>query len=383
MTENEKIRICIVGAGTRFLGGISYYTIHLVNALARHNNVSVILMRKLLPTRLYPGWKRVGASLTSLEFDPAVRVFDGVDWYWVPSMLRALLFLLRERPDVVVFQWWSGTVLHSYLLLALVSRLLGARIVIEFHEVQDPGEAKLPLAQVYVRLVVPFLVRLARGFVIHSEYDRKLLQSHYDLEQRPAALIPHGPYNHYQSGEREQERRIAPESCCNLLFFGLIRPYKGLEDLIMAFDSLPENEIDRYWVTIVGETWEGCTMPASLIERSRYRDRITFVNRYVSDVEVSKFFSEADAVVFPYHRSSSSGPLHIAMSCGLPVVVTRVGGLIEAVAGYDGAIVASPGDPAALQDALLKVAELRGKQFVDPNSWEYTAARYDELFNAL
>ena len=124
-------------------------------------------------------------------------------------------------------------------------------------------------------------------------------------------------------------------------------------------------------------------MPASLIERSRYRDRITFVNRYVSDVEVSKFFSEADAVVFPYHRSSSSGPLHIAMSCGLPVVVTRVGGLIEAVAGYDGAIVASPGDPAALRDALLKVAELRGKQFVDPNSWEYTAARYDELFNAL
>jgi glycosyltransferase involved in cell wall biosynthesis len=383
MTENEKIRICIVGAGTRFLGGISYYTIHLVNALARHNNVSVILMRKLLPTRLYPGWKRVGASLTSLEFDPAVRVFDGVDWYWLPSMLRALLFLLRERPDVVVFQWWSGTVLHSYLLLALVARLLGARIVIEFHEVQDPGEAELPLAQVYVRLVVPFLVRLARGFVIHSEYDRKLLQSHYDLEQRPAALIPHGPYNHYQSAEREQERRIAPESCCNLLFFGLIRPYKGLEDLIMAFDSLPENEIDRYWVTIVGETWEGCTMPASLIERSRYRDRITFVNRYVSDVEVSKFFSEADAVVFPYHRSSSSGPLHIAMSCGLPVVVTRVGGLIEAVAGYDGAIVASPGDPAALQDALLKVAELRGKQFVDPNSWEYTAARYDELFNAL
>ena len=326
MTENKKMRICIVGAGTRFLGGISYYTIHLVNALARHNNVSVILMRKLLPTRLYPGWKRVGASLTNLEFDPAVRVFDGVDWYWLPSMLRALLFLLRERPDVVVFQWWSGTVLHSYLLLALVARLLGTRIVIEFHEVQDPGEAKLPLAQVYVQLVVPFLVRLACGFVIHSEYDRKLLESHYDLKQRPTALIPHGPYDRYQLGESKQKRRIAPELCCNLLFFGLIRPYKGLEDLIVAFDSLPENEIDRYWLTIVGETWEGCTLPASLIERSRYRDRITFVNRYVSDVEVSKFFSEADAVIFPYHRSSSSGPLHIAMSCGLPVVVTRVGG---------------------------------------------------------
>ena len=133
-------------------------------------------MRQLLPTRFYPGRERVGAKLTQLEYDPAARVFDGVDWYWLPSMIRALLFLIRERPDVVVFQWWSGTVLHSYLLLALVARLLGARIVIEFHEVLDPGEAKLPLAQSYVRLVAPILVRMARGFVVHSEYDKKLLQ---------------------------------------------------------------------------------------------------------------------------------------------------------------------------------------------------------------
>ena len=147
MTTNGQLRICVVGAGTRFLGGISYYTLHLVNALARSHVVSLILMRQLLPTCFYPGRKRVGARLTWLEYDPLVRVFDGVDWYWLPSMLRALLFLLRERPDAVVFQWWSGTVLHSYLLLALVSRLLRVQTVIEFHEVLDPGEAKLPVAQ--------------------------------------------------------------------------------------------------------------------------------------------------------------------------------------------------------------------------------------------
>ena len=47
---------------------------------------------------------------------PRVRVFDGVDWFWLPSLLRALAFLVRQRPDVVVLQWWSGTVLHSYLI---------------------------------------------------------------------------------------------------------------------------------------------------------------------------------------------------------------------------------------------------------------------------
>jgi glycosyltransferase involved in cell wall biosynthesis len=383
MTENRQLRVCVVGAGKRFLSGISYYTLHLVNALAQSYKVSVILMRQLLPTCFYPGRRRVGANLTRLEYDPGVRVFDGVNWYWLPSMLRSLMFLIQERPDMIVFQWWSGTVLHSYLLLAWVARLLGAQVVIEFHEVLDTGEAKLLLAQVYVRLIAPLLVRLAHGFVVHSEYDRKLLQGHYDLEKRPIALIPHGPYNYYQLSCREQEHRTAPPMCCNFLFFGVIRPFKGLEDLIVAFDALPENEITGYWLTIVGETWEGWSLPADLINRSRYRDRISFVNRYVTDEEVTQFFAAADAVVLPYHRSSMSGPLHIAMSCGLPVVVTSVGGLIEAVAGYGGAILIPPGNPAALQSALLQVAKLRGKRYTDSHSWDLSATRYQELFDAL
>ncbi len=383
MTKNKHLRVCVIGAGTRFLSGMSHYTARLTNTLAQFHEVSAILMRQLLPTRFYPGRQRVGASLTSLEYDSHVRVFDGVDWYWLPSILRSLAFLLRERPKIVVFQWWSGTVFHTYLLLALVARLLKARVVIEFHEVVDSGEAKLLLAQAYVRLVAPFLVRLAHGFVIHSGYDGKLLQRYYNLAKRPVAVIPHGPYNQYLVGDREQEQQRMPASCCNLLFFGLIRPYKGLEDLIRAFDSLPENEIGKYWLTIVGETWEGWTLPAKLIEESRYRDRITCVNRYVSDEEVSQFFARADAVVLPYHRSSASGPLHIAMSCGLPVVVTSVGGLIEAVASYEGAILVPPEDPAMLQKGLLQVRALCGKRYEDPHSWGHTAAGYQALFDTL
>jgi glycosyltransferase involved in cell wall biosynthesis len=383
MTENRQLRVCVVGAGTRFLSGISYHTIRLVNALAQYHEVSAILMRQLLPTRFYPGWQRVGANLTRLEYDPAVRVFDGVDWYWLPGMLRALVFLKRERPDVVVFQWWSGTVLHSYLLLALVARLLGARVVIEFHEVLDPGEAKLPLIHAYVRLVAPLMVRLAHRFVVHSEHDGKLLQSHYDIEKRPVTVIPVGPLLQYQSTKGEQEHPTVPTSCCNLLFFGLIRPYKGLEDLIRAFDTLPENEISKYWLTIVGETWEGWTLPADLINRSRHRNRITFVNRYVSDEEAVEFFAGADAVVLPYRRSSASGPLHIAMNCGLPVVVTRVGCMIEDVAGYDGAILVPPDNPTALQSGLLQVGKLHGKRFTNPHSWDHVARRYEAIFDAI
>src|SRR6266700_3036841 len=384
MTENRQLRVSVIGPGKRFLGGISYYTIHLVNALTRSYKISLILMRRLLPARFYPGRKRIGMNLTRLAYEPEVRVFDGIDWYWVPSMLRSLMFLKREDPHVVVFQWWSGTVLHSYLLLALMARVLvRAKVVIEFHEVLDPAEANLPLVQAYVRFVAPLVVRQAHGFVIHSEYDRTLLQRHYNLKQRPIAVIPHGPFNHYQLAIKEQERPTAPTSCCNLLFFGLIRPYKGLDVLIRAFDALPEHESSKYWLTIVGETWEGWTVPVDLISQSRYRERITFVNRYVSDAEAAQFFVGADALILPYRCSSASGPLHTAMSFGLPVVVTRVGGLIEALASYEGAVLVPPDDPVALQNALLQVVNMRGRRYTDPHSWERTIAGYHTLFDTI
>jgi glycosyltransferase involved in cell wall biosynthesis len=338
-------------------------------------------MRQLLPTTFYPGRKRVGANLTQLEYAPTVKVFDGIDWYWLPSMVRALVFLAQERPDEVVLQWWTGTVFHSYLLIAVVAKLLGANVIVEFHEVLDTGEAKLLIARLYVRFIAPFIVRLASGFVIHSEYDRELLMRHYNLEKRLITLIPHGPYYHHATA-CEQKFPNTDTSCYNLLFFGVIRPYKGLEDLILAFDALPKHVADTYQITIVGETWEGWDKPKMLIEQSQYRNRITFVNRYVTDSELVQFFEEAHAVVLPYHRSSTSGPLHIAMSYGLPVVVTKVGGLVEAVRNYEGAILVEPENAGELQNALLQVVHLCGKRYRNPRSWEHTNSGYSALFDA-
>src|SRR5258708_35264198 len=121
----------------------------------------------------------------------------------------------------------------------------------------------------------PPVVSLAHGFVIHSECDRKLLQRHYNLEQRPVALIAHGPYNHYQLATGGQGHRIAPAACCNLLSFGLIRPHKGLEVLISASEALPANEIVQYWLPFVGKTGEGVTQPPTPIHPTRNRHALT------------------------------------------------------------------------------------------------------------
>lgn len=380
---NSRLRICVVGSSTRFLSGISYYTIRLANALANSHQVSVILMRQLMPARFYPGQKRVGAPLTQQRFVPEVEVYDGVDWYWIPSILRGISFLIRERPDVIIFQWWTGTVLHSYLLLARMARLLGARVILEFHEVLDTGEARHGLIQAYVKGFIRGLIRGSSGFVIHSEFDRAELKKEYPLNDRPVAIIPHGPYDQYDLSGSQSPAREAPMSCCNLLYFGVIRPFKGLEDLVQAFDSISQDEIDQYWLTVVGETWEGWTLPAELIARSCYRERITFINRYVRDDEAAAFFAGADVVVLPYHRSSSSGPLHIAMSQGLPVIITEVGGLTEAVEDYKGAVLIPPDDPEALRDVIRRARDLRGKRFDNPRSWEQIILRYSSFINSV
>jgi glycosyltransferase involved in cell wall biosynthesis len=160
----------------------------------------------------------------------------------------------------------------------------------------------------------------------------------------------------------------------NLLFFGTIRPYKGLEELLEVFNGLTEQEASGLWLTVVGETWENCTEPARLIATSPHRDRITFVNDYVPDEVVSAAFAHADVIVLPYRRSSSSGPLHVAMSWGLPVVVTRVGGLPEAAEGYGGAVFVPPADPPALKAAIGQAVTLAGRRFPDPRDWAESAS---------
>lgn len=374
-------RVCVVGPSTRFLSGITYYTFGLCAALSTRYDVSAILMRRLLPTALYPGRKRVGATISALQLPPTVQRFDGVDWFWMPTLLRALWFLGRRRPHALILQWWTGTVLHTYLALAVLARLRGARVVVEFHEVLDTGEDRLAWAGAYVRTVAPWLFRLAGGYVVHSEYDRQLVIDRYGLPTNRIATIPHATYDHYHE-QRGARQRMAPEECCNLLYFGVIRPYKGLEDLIRAFDAIPAEEIAGYWLTVVGETWEGWTLPCELIAQSRYRERITFVNHYVPDDDVDGLFAGADVVVLPYHRSSQSGPLHVALHYGLPAVVTAVGGLVEAVAGYEGAVLTEPANPAALLQAIRQAAAWRGTRFADPRGWDATADRYHAFLAA-
>lgn len=378
--DTRRPRVMVVGAGWRFTSGISYYTCRLTNAFAETTDTSALLMRQLVPTRLYPGRARVGRAVHALEYAPAVHVYDGVDWYWGRSMRDAVRFITAERPDVLVLQWWTGAVLHSYLRLARLVHRYGGRVVIEWHEVQDTGEARIPGVARYVVTAMRQLLRRVDGHVVHSRYDLELLRRTYPLPDARVAVAPHGPYDHYDRPEPDAPRR---DDAFVFLYFGVIRPYKGVEDLVAAFELLPEAVRSASRLVIVGETWEGWTAPLEAVAASPVNDRITVVNRYVDDAEVARYFAAADAVVLPYRRSSSSGPLHIAMSAGLPVVVASVGGLVEAAGDYPGVSFVPTRDPAALATAMAALPARRGERFDDPHSWGRTVDVYGELLTRL
>ena len=382
----RSLRVCVVGSGTRFLSGITVYTVRLANALAAHNQVTVITMRGLLPRRFYPGRQRVGQSLSEVSLDPRIERFDGIDWYWLPSMVRGLWFMGRRRPDVIILQWWTGTVLHTYLALALAARLFRTRVVVEFHEVLDTGEAGMAPVRAYVRFMAPLVVRLASAFAVHSTYDEALVRSTYRIKRRqPVVVLPHGPHDHYHAPPGDEPlppMREPDSSVCNLLFFGVIRPYKGLEDLVEAFGAIPQDRIERYWLTVVGETWEGWSLPEQLIAASRYRQRITFVNRYVHDNELDAFLRGADVVVLPYRRSSLSGPLHVAMGYGLPIVMTETGGNVEAAEGYGGITLVPPANTEELRQAI-EACTPSAARYGHPHSWQETSTKYEKLFEDL
>jgi glycosyltransferase involved in cell wall biosynthesis len=130
-----------------------------------------------------------------------------------------------------------------------------------------------------------------------------------------------------------------------LLFFGLVREYKGLDILVEACSLLPEN----YRIIAAGENYT---------DRNFDSPRLLWNNSFVPDNEVGTWFNAADIVVLPYRRATQSGIAQIALSFRKPMVVTRAGGLPETVTDGITGVVAEKITPRSVADAIMKCSSL-------------------------
>jgi len=381
-----KTKICVVGPSKKFLSGISYYTIRLANALAHDYGVSVLCFRDLLPKFLFPGSKHVGKDLATLDYGENVKVFNGMDYNNPLTWYHAYRFLKQEKPDVVILQWWTSSVAHMHLLISLISAIsTKAKVIIEFHEVVDPLEESILPIRIYSRIMGRFLVKRASRYVTHSESDRRLVAAKYRIPDERVHVIPHGLYDQYRAASGDEARKtLGLGGDYVILTFGLIRPYKGIPNLIKAFGELPEDTAGRSRLLIVGEIWEDREAVTKAVAACKYKERITLVDEYIPDDAIPFYFNAADVVALPYLRASQSGVAHIAMAFGKPIVVSKVGGLEESMADYAGTYFVPPGDTAAIREALQKLFAERPAGFEPPaRGWDVTREKYADVISRI
>lgn len=382
MENPGKTRIAIIGPSPRFLSGISYYTMLLANALSVKELVSVLLFRNMLPKRLFPGHARVGSDLATITYHKGISVHEQLDWFNPGTWIIGYRDVLRS--DVIIIEWWTSSVAHIYLALVLLLRRKRP-ILMEFHEVVDPFEYGILPLRIYATITGRIIRNHADFYIVHSTEDRNLVSEHYGIPQDRIHIVPVGLFNQYPRVEKTQARSsIHVKETYILLFFGLIRPYKGVSFLIDAFEKIDHVIRADMRLLIVGEAWEdqeSCIRATS----SPAASQITLINRYMSDEEIPFYFSSADILVLPYLRASQSGVAHIGISYGLPVIASEVGGLKDSLSMYEGTTYVRPGNPDDLKEAILSVIKNKKQRYPIPDAmqWEQVSETWREIIKTV
>ena len=343
------MKVCVVGPTYPYRGGISHYTTLLVKHLREAGHWT----RFYSFTRQYPRWLFPGRT----DKDPSLAPLKAACEYVLDPInpltwWRLCLKIRADVPDLLVLQWW---VPYWTPCLAAISRWIKRRtnipIVFICHNVM-PHDSGGPLDW---RLATTVL-RQGDAFIVHSEQDRHRLQ----------ALLPHASVvkthlptyaelarHSIPASEDDLRRHLGlSEDRPVLLFFGFVRPYKGLEYLVQALPLVLEKL--RVQLLVVGEFWSSAEFYRRYAQEFGVDEAIVFVDRYIPNEELGAYFDLADVVVLPYISATQSGVVQLAFGFAKPVITTRVGGLQEVVKdGYTGLLVA-PQDEAALAAAIMR-----------------------------
>jgi beta-1,4-mannosyltransferase len=279
------------------------------------------------------------------------------------KFLPVLSLLWRYgRPDVLHLHWISGflvsrfrwlSLVRSTLLLAelLVIRLLGVRIVWTIHNLVEHKKRDVRFELRVSRLVARYCDR----FVVHCVQARRSVMDAFQISNADRiTVIPHGNYlGSYPDEVEESAARarlgVAPGSFV-YLFFGMVQPYKGIEELIEAFSALDDPEAT---LLLVGSC-RNAKLEEHIGSAAKHDSRIMPVLRYVESDEVQYYMRAANAVVLPFSDVFTSGSAVLAMSFGRALVVPRLGCLPEYV-DTRGGILYEPGAE-RLIEALQSIA---------------------------
>ena len=328
--------ITIVGPTLPYKGGIAQHTTQLAFRLAAAGqDVELLSWRAQYPRRLYPGELEVQSG--EGEAFPGTR--RDLAWYNPIGWFRAGL---RQRgPDrLVLLCLVTAIQIPAYLSIAAAARRSGARVAVLCHNVV-PHDA----SSWQIRLVRR-LFRSVPTVLVHSPAEAEAARNlgAHDVE---VAALP------FFLPTEVTAVAAPPAPTGRLLFFGFVRPYKGLD---VAIEALAEPSVDAH-LRAVGEFWAPPDELRSLAERLGVADRVELDDQYLPSDEIPLLFEGVDALVVPYRSGTGSQHPRIGHLAGVPVIATTVGDLPDQVTdGVDGFLCA-PGEPAALAEAIRRLYE--------------------------
>ena len=389
------MRIAILSCFHPYRGGISQFNTYLLKELSKKHNVKAFNFTRQYPGFLFPGKTQKVTPQDSAASVESTPVLDTANPF---SYAKAARAIAEYEPDVLLTRYWM-----SYFAPSLGS--VGSKVA---RILRKKGKADFKTVAIADNIVPHerhfFDVPLARYFVkrqsgivtLSTAVQEELLGICPGVK---STVIPHPLYSNFGEKVDKLEARKwlgmegSDEQIMNrkvLLFFGLIREYKGLDILLEAMPLLD----DSYTLVVAGECYSSFEKYRSIIDSERFaraKKNLILKDSYIPDGDVKYYFSAADLSVLPYRSATQSGISSISWNFDVPMVTTPVGGLVESVGEAGTGLLTQEITPQAVAEAVEKYfAENRKEEYLynvsrlkKQLSWETFADKLEDFIKTL
>ena len=408
-----RVKVAIVGPVFPFRAGIAYCTTRLAEEMRKGGEVDVVSFSRQFPKRFYPGGDDVDPTLPRADAEFIVDVVNPLTWLKAGWKLR--------RYHAVIFVWWVWIFAPAYLtMIAMLRRR--TRVILQCHNVGD----KEPAA--WKRWLTNRVLRRAGALVTHAQTEADEAWTRSGGRRIVKTFLPVHELGGAIPSRAEARAALKIDGDAKVaLFFGHIRPFKGLDVALRAWRELTTDVL----LVVAGEAWwekkveyeqlardlgltvilsrrhsggveDGEGPPAGnegAIDRGSFAAlhpsgvppaqddrRVRFDFRFIPDSEIATFFAATDVVLAPYRIEAQSGVALTAFHFGRPVIATAVGGLPEIIDGSNGILV-PPEDPSALAGAIDEFFTARDRAAMEDaaaaSARRYSWPEYAAVFAAL
>ena len=368
------MKIVILGTAWPYRGGLATFNERLAKQFAAEGHeVEVWTFTLQYPSFLFPGKTQYTSDPApeGLRITRRLNSCNPFNWLRVGHELRKL------APDMLICCYWMAFFAPLYgKICSIVRRNKKTRCVALVHNMFPHEKSALD------KLFAPYFVKRQDAFVALSE---SVVNDIRTLSNAPATFSPHPIYDHY--GERMTKAAACQalgidDSKDYILFFGLVRAYKGLDLLLDALGQV-KDQLPNLQLLIAGEFYEDEEKYREQIAHNGLTDRVIIRNEFIPDADLRKYFGAADLIAQPYKSATQSGVTQVAFHFEKPMLVTNVGGLGEIVHHGKMGYAVDP-EPAAIAESLVDYfTNNRQKPFTQYVKKEKNKYNWDKLTKAF